>query len=331
MNRRSILVGIIGCGAYGSEHARVLSNIVDVSIRAVCDIDAGRARTLGEASGASYFSRDPEELIRDEAIDVIYICTHHDSHASIAIQAASYGKHIFIEKPMALTVHDSQKIVDAVERAGVLCMVGFKLRFYPLVNRLRTYIPTPRMTIAHGIDDRWPDDFWANDPMSGGGNVISEGCHVMDLVYYLNQSEPVRIHAEGGNYQHPELDIIDTIASTITFENGSVASVVVADIGLPPFISKFSFQSMDGKKSAHLYNRLKSLMLYDGIDFKGQHDQEEMGVVEENRYFIRAVQAGMMPSCNHIDGLRATAMIQATFESLQSGNPVMIKSIIGSD
>lgn len=331
MNRRSVFIGIIGCGTYGSEHARVLSHLDDVSIRAVCDIDAGRARTLGEASGASYFSRDAEELIRDEAIDVIYICTHHDSHASIAIQATSYGKHIFIEKPMALTVHDSREIVDAVERAGVICMVGFKLRFYPLVNRLRAYIPTPRLTIAHGIDDRWPDDFWANDPTKGGGNVLSEGCHVMDLVYYLNQSEPVRIHAEGGNLQHPELDIIDTIVSTITFENGSVASVAIADIGLPPFISKFSFQLMDGKKSAHLYNRLKSLMLYDGIDVKGQHDQEEMGVVVENRYFIDAVKNGKKSLCNHIDGLRATAMIEATFESLQSGKPVAMKSIIERD
>src|SRR5437588_150285 len=76
------------------------------------------------------------------------------------------------------------------------------------------------------MDTHWPDDFWGQDAVKGGGNVLSQGCHAMDLLCYLNRSEPVTIYAEGGTYTHHDTSVIDNMVTTIRFTNGHLASVV---------------------------------------------------------------------------------------------------------
>ena len=98
-----------------------------------------------------------------------------------------------------------------------------------------------------------------------------------------------RIYAEGGNFTHGTKEIIDNIVATIRFRNGAVASVVQGDSGQTPFVSKFSFQVTDGRKTAHLRNRLKSVTFFDGENASEVTDPEEYGFPEENRDFIRSL------------------------------------------
>jgi len=313
-------VAIIGCGSMGEIHARCLSQLDHVRIRAFCDAELSRAQTLALAFPADYTTTDPARLFRDDAVDAVYICTYHDTHSTLAIRAAEARKHVMIEKPLALTLRECYDVGNAVEKHGITLMTGFKMRYYPSVARAREFIPSPIVTIAQMMDARWPDDFWANDPVRGGGNVLSQGCHTMDLVCYLNGSEPVRIHAEGGNYTHPGIDIVDSLVATIRFANGSVASVAQADAGQTPFVSKFSFQLADGRRTAHLRNRLKTLTLFDGETTTEHVDQEEYGFLEENRDFVRALREGTVPPITHRDGLRATLLLLKAVESLKTGS-----------
>lgn len=321
----SINIAIIGCGSIGEAHAQCLTQIGGVRVTVYCDTNEQRARYLCDAHHGLYYTTDPERIFRDDAIDAVYICTHHDSHSMLAIGAAKAGKHIMLEKPMAMTIEDCRAIAEAVEKSGVKLMTAFKLRFYPTVVKVKEYIPRPLVTIAQLMDSRWHDRFWGNDPVKGGGNVFSQGCHAMDLVYYLNQSEPVRICAEGGNLSHPESGITDNIAASISFANGMIASVVIGDGGQSPFVSKFSFQVMDGNKSAHLYDRLKSLVMHDGEKIIEHHDDEEYGLMEENKAFIHALQNDVQPVTTYKDGLRATMMILKAFESIKTGVPQKIE------
>jgi myo-inositol 2-dehydrogenase / D-chiro-inositol 1-dehydrogenase len=153
---------------------------------------------------------------------------------------------------------------------------------------------------------------------------LSQGCHTMDLVYFLNESEPVRIYAEGGNFTHAGLNIIDNIGVTITFANGSIATVVQGDSGQTPFVSKFSFQIMDGMRTAHLHNRLKTATMHDGATVTTHEDPDEYGFLEENRDFVRALQRNEDPPITHKDGLRATLLILRAFESLKTRSPQTI-------
>jgi len=317
----SLHVAVIGCGSMGETHALCLSRIDGVRLHAFCDVDGQRAGALCAKFAGSYATTDHERVLRDPAVDAVYICTHHDTHSLLAIRAAEEHKHVMMEKPLALTLRECHDVGSAVEKHGISFMTGFKMRYYPSVARAKQFIPSPLVTIAQMMDARWPDGFWANDPHRGGGNILSQGCHTMDLVCHLSGSRPVRIYAEGGNFTHPAIDIVDNIVVTIRFENGSVASVALGDSGQTPFVSKFSFQLTDGRKTAHLRDRLKTLTLFDGDATTESVDPEEYGFIEENNDFIRSLRSGTPPPITHLDGLRATLLVLTAFESLRTGLP----------
>lgn len=316
-----ISVAIIGCGSIGEIHAECLQSVEGARLAAFCDAFEPRAQELCRKFQGVYATTDPARIFADDSIDAVYICTHHDTHSLLAIQSAQAGKHVMMEKPLALTLDECYQVGNEVEKSGISLMTGFKMRYYPSVAKVKQFIPKPLVTVAQMMDGHWPSDFWANDPVKGGGNVLSQGCHTMDLVYYLNESEPERIYAEGGNFTHEGVKIIDNIVATIRFANGMVASVAQGDSGQTPFVSKFSFQVMDGTRTAHLHDRMKTATLFDGEKSTEHKDPEEYGFQEENRDFIRALQTKQKPPITHRDGLRATLLILKAFESIRTGLP----------
>jgi predicted dehydrogenase len=313
--------GLIGCGSIGRVHTECLSKLDGMKMVAFCDQYPAAADLLLRDFGGDYATDDAERIFRDDSIDVVYICTHHDTHSLLAVKACEAGKHLMIEKPLALTVAECYRVGEAVGKSGVKLMTAFKMRYYPMVHRAKEFIPKPTMTIAQMMDARWPDDLWAQDPVKGGGNVLSQGCHTMDLVYYLNESEPLRIYAEGGTLTHRSTPVIDNIVATILFTNGSIAGVAQGDSGQTPFVSKFSFQILDGVKSVHLHDRLKKGTFFDGRETATLSDAEEYGFLEENRDFIRSLKDGTPPPIDHRDGLRATLLVLKAFDSIRTGQP----------
>jgi predicted dehydrogenase len=321
----SIGIGIIGCGLIGETHAQCLVELGEGG-RLFFDIDPARASELAEKYGGKV-AKSAEELIASPEIAAVYICTHHDTHAPLAVLAAQHGKHIFLEKPMALTEADCRRIVEAVDRGKVRCMTGFKLRFNPLATRAEELIPKPTLIVAHILDNRWPDDSWANDPIKGGGNVLSQGCHAVDLVCEFARSKPIRVFGEGGNLHHKGIDITDTLAMTLTFANGTVASVVIADAGESPVVGKFSFQLFDGAHSLHLFDRMKQLVYTDGKTEKVFTEFEELGFMNENSEFLSAIRGHRSPSSDHYAGLRATLILLKAIESARTHQSITLDSI----
>lgn len=316
----TIGAAFIGCGAMAVEHLEALTEVDAIEPRGYFDIDEIRSRDLAQRFGGHVFD-SVNSLLTHPGIDVVYICTHHDSHRDLALRACRAGKNIMMEKPMALTVADCDDIVMAVRESGVVMMTAFKLRYYPLVERVREYLSGPLVATAHVMDNRWPDDFWAQDPIRGGGNVQSQGVHAMDLLRYLFNDEPHTIYAEGGGVTHANGDLVDTIVATIRFRRGGVASLTVSDAGLTPYASKFSFQLADGRRTAHLHDRLRMVHLYDGDSTTVLHDDREMGVLGENLELARALQSGRPPLTTDRDGLRATQMIHAALNAVHTGRP----------
>lgn len=316
-----IHAAFIGCGQIAEAHLLELAMIDAITPVAYCDIDSSRALDFLSRHGGRFATEQPERIFSDDGIDLVYICTHHDTHADLAVRACAAGKHVMMEKPLALTLEQCVSIGNAVERSGVTFMTAFKLRYYPMVERARAFLPGPMITIAQGMDRRWPDDFWAQDPVKGGGNVLSQGCHTMDLVYYLNQSEPVSIHAEGGSFTHPGSPVFDTIVATVRFANGRVASVALGDCGEVPYVSKFSIQILDGQRSVHIHNRLRSGLFFDGVDQRSITDEREQGMLAENLALAEALVNDTPPPTGYLDGLRATTMLLKAFESIRTGLP----------
>jgi len=319
---RIVRAAIIGCGSYGAEHAKFLSKYAGVELAAVADIAADRAEEFKAKYGAGYATNNVEKIWADRNIDAVWICTQHHTHALLAEAAAEAGKHFFLEKPLAITLADCNRIVAAVEQSKVIAAAGFKLRFFPAVMAAKAFLTKPTLTLAQVIDDHWPSDFWANDPIQGGGNVLSQGCHMVDTVLHLHPTPPVLVYAAGGNRHHPERDIVDTAAITITFADGAVATVAVGDCGVPPHASKFALQQSDGAKSFSLYNRLNSLTTRENKKATEYEACPEEGARVIDEPFIAAV-AEKKPSPVTVQSARRTsAVVLAAIESIKTGQAI---------
>src|SRR5205823_10458976 len=123
---------IIGCGAIAEEHVQCIAQLDGIEAVAYCDVMMDRAAIFLQKYGGSYATDDAERIFRDDSVDVVYICTLHDTHAPLAIRACEAGKNVMLEKPMALTLEECYAIGEAVERSGVTLMTAFKLRYYPM-------------------------------------------------------------------------------------------------------------------------------------------------------------------------------------------------------
>ncbi|MDB6094242.1 MAG: hypothetical protein JWM32_1804 [Verrucomicrobia bacterium] len=319
---RIVRAAIIGCGSYGAEHAKFLSTYPGVKLHAVADLAVERAEEFRVKFGAGYATGDVARIWADPEIEAVWICTQHHTHAPLAEAAAAAGKHFLLEKPLAITLADCDRIVTAVERSGVIAAAGFKLRFFPAVVAARAFLAKPTLTMAQVIDDHWPSDFWANDPVQGGGNVLSQGCHMIDTVLHLHPSRPVRVYAAGGNRHHPSREIVDTAAITLTFADGAVANVAVGDCGVPPHASKFAMQQSDGARSFSLFNRLNSLMTREDKKITEHPAHEELGAAVIDAPFIAAVAEGKGSPVSVQSARRTSAVVLAALESIKTGHVV---------
>ena len=322
---------IIGCGNMGKTHARLLAGFDEVSLRMLVDADEGRARALGAEVPAAAVSTEFERALDDPAVDVVFICTHHHLHAPMCVAAAAAGKNIFCEKPLAINLEDCDAISTAVNAAGVKFIAGFQARFSPFFLKLKEVTPRPWLTIAQYFDPRWGEQSWANDPVAGGGNVLSQGCHCFDAVRFLNASEAVSIYAAGGNYHHPTLPITDAVACTLRFADGAVANVAIGDVGKPALMGKAAYQVFAGDTSASLFNyhwnpeirlwgagpgrlTVDDIPGCDDSDFAHGYTQQMRAVVNWTLRDVDPVNAAKLD-----DAVRATTLALRSIEAIRTG------------
>ena len=327
----NVRLGLIGCGGNGRGHALRSRELSGVEMAAFADVVEPAAKGLAEQFPGAYATGDPERIIRDDTVEGVIISTHHDSHPRLAQAAAAAGKQILIEKPMALTVEDCLRIEEAVAKAGVQLIVGFKMRYMPVVQAIHKLMPEPYLLVGQIMDSRWPDGHWAQDPRTGGGNVLSQGVHNLDLLYYLaNSGEPTSIYAAGGTITHTNTEVVDNVFGVIKFRGGCVASVLNVDAGPPPHTSKFFVEAFDGKRAASLFDRCHNAKLSGepaeiraATDFPGEDPE---GFVQELAEFVACIREKRAPTigARAADGTRATRLALAAFESVRTGEPVRL-------
>ncbi len=312
--------GLIGCGQLGRVHAGCIAHIEGARFAAYADTVPEAAQGLLQQFGGDYATSDPGRVLNDPGVDAVYICTRHDSHASLAIAAAKSGKHVLIEKPLALTLEECEAVEAAVTEAGTWLMPAFKLRYYPLIRKAHEFIPRPQVLVGQVMDERWGDDAWAQDPVQGGANVHSQGVHTTDILRFLAGAEAERLWAAGGTLTHPGHPCIDQCVASIAFQNGAVASWVQGDAGMPPYPGKFYFELFGDGKTVQLYDRIKRATFSDGSKVWTEERPEEEGFLLENREFVSALQEGRAPELSACDGIQATRIVLAGERAIRTGD-----------
>lgn len=309
---------ILGCGEMGKTHAECIQNIEDINLIACCDSDLLKAKNLQEQYQVKIATEEVMTIFNNPDIAVVYITTPTDSHLPLCLSAIHNGKHVFIEKPLAVKIDEAFRIHQEAENTKKVVMVGLKFRFYSMIQKARQLMPNPFMVTVQVLDNPWLSDFWANDPVLGGGNVISQGVHGSDLLRFLANSDPVQVFASGANY-HQTTGVIDNLAATFSFKNGVAGSLVVGDTGQPPLLGKFCVQIFGSEGTLILTERLTHL------EFHSRNSNEiftfigcEDGFLEENRAFVKAIKESHLIYSTTWDGFVAQAMIDSAIRTLSS-------------
>jgi predicted dehydrogenase/threonine dehydrogenase-like Zn-dependent dehydrogenase len=225
--------GVAFVGA-GNHAARVLIPAFAASGARLCGIASSGGVTAAHCARKFAVARattDAAALIGAEDVDAVVIATRHDSHASLAVQALQAGKHVFVEKPLAITAAQLDSIESAWRQSGTdgqrpHLVVGFNRRFAPQAVRMKALladIRAPKSFIATVNAGAIPPTHWLQDPRIGGGRIIGEACHFVDLFRFF-AGQPIEhssVATLGRDAENPS----DSVAITLTFADGSIGSI----------------------------------------------------------------------------------------------------------
>ncbi|MFQ5795023.1 MAG: inositol 2-dehydrogenase [Candidatus Bipolaricaulia bacterium] len=238
MAEERIDIGLIGLGRMGSIYVRHLAtHIPEARLAAVVDVRAGIAETIAAQYGVDRWYSDHRELLEAEAssLNALVVATSTDTHVEIIEDAAQAGIDIFCEKPVALTLEETDRALEAAHRAGVKLQVGFMRRFDSAYHQAKQKIEagvigTPISFKAIGRDPMCPRVDYA-DPQVSGGLLIDMGIHDFDLARWLMESEVTRVHAEGNLLVCDEIaqvGDIDNAVINLRFASGAIGNVEVS-------------------------------------------------------------------------------------------------------
>jgi predicted dehydrogenase/threonine dehydrogenase-like Zn-dependent dehydrogenase len=223
-----VTMGVLGAGLYANATLLpVIKNNKDFELVGIASSGGLHAQHSGKKFGFQYATSSEDEIINDPKINTVVILTRHDSHAELVVKALKAGKHVFVEKPLAI----NSKQLSVVSKQLLttdhcLLTTGFNRRFSPLAQSLHSLLVTRHEPLhAHyRINAGYlPLNHWTQDESLGGGRIIGEACHFIDLISFLVGASPVSVAAHAlpnqGKYRE------DNVSMTFTFPDGSIGVV----------------------------------------------------------------------------------------------------------
>jgi len=227
--KKAVNIGLIGAGEFAKATILpALKKLNDINLKAIATASGTSARGVGDKFGFEYCTTDYLKILEDLDVDCVLIATRHNLHAKFVIEALKHGKDVFVEKPLALSLPELQQIVEVWNESRRRLMVGFNRRFSPFsikVKQLLSQSNEPMVINCRVNAGFVPKDSWIQDPDEGGGRIIGEVCHFIDLIQYFTDSIPARVYAEAISKHSDAYMSEDNVIITIKLENGSTASI----------------------------------------------------------------------------------------------------------
>ena len=316
----SARVGLIGAGSFARGTLLPALREAGAELAAVTSEGGLSAADVASRFEFARAADSADEILGDEEIDAVVIATRHSTHAELAAAALRAGKAVFVEKPLALTEAELLEVEAALDGGGPL-MVGFNRRFAPLAVRLRTELAGVQAPVLLARVNAGPlaEDHWLNDPEEGGGRLLGEGCHFVDLLAHLAGAPPLAVQAVAVPSAQRPLECSDGIAATLRFANGSVGTLLYSGSG-DTRLPKERFEAFGGGLSAVL-DDFRRLELYRSGKREVVKRRQDKGHRAEIAHFVQAVR-GKVEAPDVESYLSSTRATLALAESLRSGSAV---------
>ena len=290
----AINIGLIGAGSFATGTLLpALKRIKGTSLRGVCTASGAHARHAADKFGFRYCTSDEKQIVNDPDCNLVVIATRHHLHCRQVVAALTAGKHVFCEKPLCTREEDLAEIIQSfyARDGGPQLMVGFNRRFAPMVVRLKeflTEIHEPLVMNYRVNAGPLPRDHWVNDPAQGGGRILGEMCHFVDLAIFLSESLPVEVHAR----RLKGIDC-DSFNVFLRMANGSQANIMYLGNGDRAF-SKERLEVFGGGASAVLedFRRLE-LARHGHKEVARSRLRQDKGHVGELQAFVESIGKGI--------------------------------------
>jgi predicted dehydrogenase len=214
----AVRVGVVGLGYWGPNLARNLAAIPGCELTWLCDASADARRKLERSIPGARSTPDIAELLGDPGLDAIVLATPVPSHAELAIAVLEAGKHCFVEKPLATTAEDAERVLAAAQRAGKVLMVGHLLEYHPAVSRLKELIDSDELGGLYYI---YGNRLNLGQLRSEENALWSLGAHDVSVALHLIGEEPIECQAHGASYVRK--DVEDVVFCYLRFPSGTVA------------------------------------------------------------------------------------------------------------
>ena len=332
MSEVAVAVALFGAGRIGKIHAGNLVRQPGVSLKYVVDVNAAFAQELASKYGAAVV--DAQTVFDDPSVKAVVIGSSTDTHADLIMRAAAAGKHIFCEKPVDLTIERAKACAQAVEKAGVTCLIGFQRRYDPTFAALKARIDageigTPEVLVVTSRDPGPPPV----DYIKHSGGVFKDMLiHDFDIFRWILDDEAQTVYASGSCLVDPAIadaGDIDTTAVTITTRRGRICQINTSRRAAYGYDQRFEVMGSDGMLQAGnvrptevtAYGR-KSV----GSDLPEAFflERYRAAYAVEMAHFFDVIVSGKPPRTSVKDGLAALVLAEAAAKSLREGKPVEV-------
>jgi UDP-N-acetyl-2-amino-2-deoxyglucuronate dehydrogenase len=342
--RKTYRIGLIGCGRISQYHFDAIDKVEGLLITAVCDIDEARARAAGERLGVPWFT-SAEKMVKQKDVDVVTICTWSGLHPEHGILAAKAGKHVIVEKPMALSMDSASELVDRCEQEKVRLFVVKQNRLNPPIRLLKNAVERGRFgrIFAANVTVRWqrPQEYYDAEKWRGtwkydGGAIMNQASHYVDLIQWL--VGPVESVMAKTATQARNIEAEDSGAAVLRFASGAIGVIEVNVLTYPRnFEGSLTIIGETGtvKIGGTSVNKVEHWQ------FAEYHDDDKLvdtGVINTNppsvygfghegyyRNVLAVLRGEAEPGTDGREGLKSLALILAIYESGRTGKDVKLK------
>jgi predicted dehydrogenase len=315
------IFGIIGAGNFTSSTIIPGMNAAKANLKYIASAGGLSAKTLAKKGNIAVATSDYKEILKDEEVDTVMITTRHNLHAPMTLEAIKAGKNVFVEKPLCLNETELDEITKAANQNNKMVVVGFNRRFAPLAKKMKQLLGEgPKNIVATMNAGFIPPEVWVHDLEVGGGRIIGEACHYIDLCTYLAGSKvkAVCMNSLGTNPQ----ENTDNASILLKYENGANAVINYFANGSKAY-SKERIEAYNQEKTLVIDN-WRTLKGYGVKGFSKQKTKLDKGHKNQFKLLVESIKTGK-PIIPFDEIVNTTKASFAAIQSLKEGRWVEVK------
>jgi predicted dehydrogenase/threonine dehydrogenase-like Zn-dependent dehydrogenase len=288
--KKLLSVGLIGAGNFTKTTLLpIMNNTGLYHFRALATTGGVGAAQAKEVFPFDYVTNDYTKLLNDEDVDLIVISTQHNSHAKFIVEALNAGKHVYCEKPLCLTLEELDKIERAYRNSKNELFCGLNRRHAPLIQQIKKNLKTDKIPAMYDYIANAgyiPNEHWVHDVEAGGGRIIGEACHFVDVIQYLDSSKLLSLDVSFA--QNEAYPMKDNAIISLKFESGAIGTIIYTSMGSKKY-SKEQLRVFSNSVVCEMdnYIRMKQYGNLEKTKFKLRQDK---GIKNEYEYIYKVIK-----------------------------------------